>query len=128
MEPKLPSIIDEKLQLWDSLGDDVEVFLPTVWNKNRDSRAMFVELVDPKDRDRIAATIFLNREDAGKYRQKIGKEEMAFVKITLGRLYNSFAKYFSKTNGKKFECVLSTVDIRGDFRQIEIIWSNQNHS
>lgn len=116
---------DDKLQLWDQLGDEVEVFVPTVWSKEKATRALFVE---PKDKEAVLAMVFLNREEAEKYREHRSRSPITFVRITLGKLYVSFGKYFGKTYSKKFECVLSTVDIQGEFRNVEVLWSNQSHS
>src|SRR5579859_5914977 len=89
---------DEKLQLWDSLGDEVEVFVPTVWNNEKAARALFVE---PKDKEYVISLVFLKREEAERYREARARSPITFVKISLGRLYVSFGKYFGKSYSKK---------------------------
>lgn len=115
---------DDKLQLWDQLGDDVEVYVPTVWSKDKDARALFVEA---KDKESVMSLVFLNRDEAEKYRNQ-RTSPISFVRIKLGKLYMSFGKFFGKAYSKKFECVLSTVDIQGEFRSVEVLWSNQINS
>ena len=119
------NIAEEKVQLWDSLGDEVQVFVPTLWNQANSSRAIFVE---PRDKDHVISMVFLRREEAEKYRALRSKNPITFVIIPLGKLFNSFGRFFGEKYSKKFECVLSTVDIQGEFRAVDILWSNQTNS
>jgi hypothetical protein len=119
------NIAEEKIQLWDSMGDDVQVFVPTLWNTEKAQRAIFVE---PRDKDYVISMVFLHRAEAEKYREFRSKSPITFVIIPLGKLFNSFGRFFGKKYGKRFDCVLSTVDIQGEFRAVDVLWSNQTNS
>lgn len=120
--------IDDKIQLWDSLTDETVVYVPTVYSKDSHTMALFVEAASPKNKESVVTMIFLNKDEADQYRTAKSTTPITFVKISLGKLYSSFSKFFGKNYSKQFNCMLSTVDVKGEFHRIETVWSNQTNS
>ena len=122
--------LDTFLSIWDSTNEETVVYLPLAEIKaDVKGKAIFVEVFSQNedgDANHLVARAFLHLEEAELYAKAKKSQGITLVKLRLDKLYNSFERYFGKkTYSKTFQCVLSSLGAKGEFVELDILWTNK---
>jgi len=116
--------LDAALALWDALDDDAEVFFPVVVSNSK--RAFYLE--KPANKEALVFRIFISQDEAQSYVIQHRNSSISLATSTVGHLLPSLERNLSRNIDKKIDCVLSTLDMEGNFHAIETIWSNSGQN
>jgi len=116
--PDLETAID----LWDNVKDDTIVYVSVIPGKMPIDNSIFME--GNKKSNRHTIRVFLHREEADMYRRG-GSGRLSLVKTNIEHLIQNLNRIFKnrEKSGKDTHCVLSTIDVDGQFYGIELLWS-----
>lgn len=116
--------IESALALWDALDDDAEIFFPVVVSNSK--KAFYLE--KPAGKDTMTIRAFISQSEAQSYVIQRQNSSVSLATSTVGHLLSSLERNLSRNIDKKVNCVLSTLDMEGNFHAIETIWSNSGQN
>jgi hypothetical protein len=119
--------IEDFIAVWDLIDDDTILFLPIMATSQERTRSLFFETFTNQDNEpHLVSRAFLTLEEAQAYLKQRGDAKMSLAKIRIDRLYKSFENCFGKKKySKTFECVLSSVNDKNEFQELDILWTNK---
>lgn len=114
--------VDTIMALWDHL-DNATLYVPT--KKQKDSEHYNVLVTeDPEHNGLYMLRVFLSKEDVNDYLLSFGantffqKMNLELIEFFMQRYTNPLTKHHIKMS----RCILTTVDIDRNLRDIEVIW------
>lgn len=118
--------IETAMALWDALDDDAEVIVPIILNSGGARNYFFIERAPGADPKKLILRVFINRDEADSYKLKKRSGKLTLATTTIGHLMSALSRNLSYEVDKEIDCVLSTLDMEGNFYSIETLWSNTN--
>lgn len=119
--------LETAIALWDALDDEAEIFVPIVLNQGGGKNYFFMERGSlPTNKDNLTVRVFINKDEADSYKLQKRNNKLTLATTTVGHLLASLDRNLVNLIDNKIECVLSTLDMEGNFRTIETLWSNTN--
>ena len=117
--------LESALELWDALDDKAEIFVPVMQSEVSKKNLFFIER-DGKNKGVLLLRVFIDKEEGEAYKTNKKVSKIFLAETTLGHLLISLEKNLKIDVDKRIDCVLSTLDMEGNFRSIETLWSNTN--
>lgn len=119
--------IETAMALWDALDDEAEVFVPIILNSGGAKNYFFIEKsASPVAQNKMFLRVFINRDEADTYKLKKRSPKMTLAMTTVGHLLSALDRNLAREVDKDIDCVLSTLDMEGNFYAIETLWSNNS--
>lgn len=115
--------LDTTMALWEHL-DHATLYIPIKELKDKTNRVLVVE--DPIHEGLYMLRAFLNKDDLSEYALNFKNDIIHYSRMTLDMLemyMRRFTSPFIKSHIRLSRCMLSTVDIDRNVRDIEVIWS-----
>jgi len=119
--------LESALALWDALEEEAEIYVPVVLDSTSNGKFFVERGTLPANKDRMLVRVFVNRDEADSYKLFKKGNRLTLATTTVGHLLASLERNLTTIDGK-IECVLSTLDMNGNFHILETLWSNTNRN
>ena len=103
---------------WELSNEENDIYLPII--KKTTGHAIFIEVNSVKETKTI--NIFLNKEEALKYRESKQKHGVSVVKTKVKALTTQMKKYES-TDNITLNCVISTYSVENILYKVYVLWT-----
>lgn len=119
--------LDTLTAMWDHL-DNATLYVPV--KKMKDGTHSVLVVDDVLHKGLYMLRIFLNRDDINEYSLNFKNDTVYAQTMTLETIEHFMKRYtnpFIKNNIRLSRCVLSTIDIDRNIRDLDVIWHIKNN-